>query len=148
MDITIYEKNLRFYKFVRSAEIRCATQDAERECKMEEELRKLREDVAWQRDLAWQRDQELQALRARESKTAVEIKGLRALATRLGEQMSSEASSAKKDLDYQRRLFGLQCEELFDLRARVGRAATGCCAAMCGARGWRRDGCSSSHWRF
>ena len=42
---------------------------------MEEELRKLREDVAWQRDLARQRDQELQALRARESKTAVEIKG-------------------------------------------------------------------------
>ena len=71
---------------------------------MEEELRKLREDVAWQRDLARQRDQELQALRARESKTAVEIKGLRALATRLGEQMSSEASSAKKDLDYAQRI--------------------------------------------
>ena len=78
----------------------------------------MREDVAWQRDLARLRDEELQALRARESKTAVEIKGLRALATRLGEQMSSEAS-LREQLDYSRRLFGLQCEELFDLRARV-----------------------------
>ena len=41
----------------------------------------------------------------------------------------------REQLDYSRRLFGLQCEELFDLRARVGRAATGCCAAMCGAEG-------------
>ena len=54
---------------------------------MEEELRLAREDVRWQRDLARLRDEELQALRARESKTAVEIKGLRALATRLGEQI-------------------------------------------------------------
>ena len=86
----------------------------------------MREDVAWQRDLARQRDQELQALRARESKTAVEIKGLRALATRLGEQMSSEASSAKKDLDYADSLARLRDAELQELRARVGRAATGC----------------------
>ena len=82
----------------------------------------MREDVAWQRDLARQRDQELQALRARESKTAVEIKGLRALATRLGEQMSSEASSAKKDLDYADSLARLRDAELQELRARVGRA--------------------------
>ena len=92
----------------------------------------MRADAAFQRDLARLRDKELQALRARESKTAVEIKGLRALATRLGEQMSSEASLAKKDLDYADSLFRLQCEELQELRARVGRAATGCCAAMCG----------------
>ena len=105
---------------------------------MEEELRKLREDVAWQRDLARQRDQELQALRARESKTAVEIKGLRALATRLGEQMSSEASSAKKELDYAYSLARLRDAELQELRARVGRAATGCCAAR-GSRKWKRE---------
>ena len=98
----------------------------------------MREDVAWQRDLARQRDQELQALRARESKTAVEIKGLRALATRLGEQMSSEASSAKKELDYAYSLARLRDAELQELRARVGRAATGCCAAR-GSRKWKRE---------
>ena len=99
----------------------------------------MREDVAWQRDLARQRDQELQALRARESKTAVEIKGLRALATRLGEQMSSEASSAKKDLDYADSLARLRDAELQELRARVGIAATGCCAAMCGTPSWSSE---------
>ena len=53
---------------------------------MEEELRKAREDVAWQRDLARLRDAELQ-----------------------------------------------------ELRARVGRAATGCCAAMCGVPSWSSE---------
>ena len=45
--------------------------------------------------------------------------------------MEEELRSLREQLDYSRRLFRLQCEELFDLRARVGRAATGCCAAMC-----------------
>ena len=49
--------------------------------------------------------------------------------------MEEELRSLREQLDYSRRLFRLQCEELFDLRARVGRAATGCCAAMCGAEG-------------
>ena len=99
----------------------------------------MREQLDYAHSLARQRDQELQELRARESKTAVEIKGLRALATRLGEQMSSEASSAKKDLDYADSLARLRDAELQELRARVGRAATGCCAAMCGTPSWSSE---------
>ena len=33
--------------------------------------------------------------------------------------MEEELRSLREQLDYSRRLFGLQCEELFDLRARV-----------------------------
>ena len=53
--------------------------------------------------------------------------------------MEEELRSLREQLDYSRRLFRLQCEELFDLRARVGRAATGCCAAMCGVPSWSSE---------
>ena len=46
--------------------------------------------------------------------------------------MEEELRLAKQDLAYAHSLARLRDAELQELRARVGRAATGCCAAMCG----------------
>ena len=45
--------------------------------------------------------------------------------------MEEELRLAKQDLAYAHSLARLRDAELQELRARVGRAATGCCAAMC-----------------
>ena len=46
---------------------------------------------------------------------------------------------AKQDLAYAHSLARLRDAELQELRARVGRAATGCCAAMCGVPSWSSE---------
>ena len=45
----------------------------------------------------------------------------------------------REQLDYAHSLARLRDAELQELRARVGRAATGCCAAMCGVPSWSSE---------
>ena len=53
--------------------------------------------------------------------------------------MEEELRSLREQLDYAHSLARLRDAELQELRARVGRAATGCCAAMCGVPSWSSE---------
>ena len=96
---------------------------------MEEELRKLREDAAFQRDLARLRDEELQALRAR----VAELEGLRAAGEKsLDEKLSSESSepreTRKRDAETLTTTRGIHNA---NKRVWLGKTPITCCAAQC-----------------